>query len=189
MSRVWETRCETHTQKLVLLALADNANDEGECWPSIQTIYHKCNLTERAVCYELKRLSKNGWIKASKRTDSKTGARKSNRYRIDLSKLPLNPVQRPPLNKVQTLSERNSETPLNILHPEPSDKPSVNQGKAPKKFVSELNAQIKLANEQIQSLRDNYTNGDGGWVSEPMRLECQELCRKRKAWKNEMMNL
>lgn len=49
MSRVWKTHCETHTQKLVLLALADNANDEGHCWPSVDTLARKCDLTDRAV--------------------------------------------------------------------------------------------------------------------------------------------
>jgi len=37
------------TDKLVLLALADCANDEGHCWPSIATIARKSGVSERSV--------------------------------------------------------------------------------------------------------------------------------------------
>lgn len=39
----------TSTQKLVLLALCDSANDAGECYPSVPTLMIKCSLSERAV--------------------------------------------------------------------------------------------------------------------------------------------
>lgn len=56
MSRVWDTKTSSHTQKLVLLALADNANDEGVCWPSITTLSKKCELSRRAVMSQIKLL-------------------------------------------------------------------------------------------------------------------------------------
>lgn len=37
------------TQKAVLISLADNANDHGECWPSIKTIAVRTCFSERAV--------------------------------------------------------------------------------------------------------------------------------------------
>jgi hypothetical protein len=37
------------TQKLVLLALCDSANDQGECYPSVPTLMEKSSLSERAV--------------------------------------------------------------------------------------------------------------------------------------------
>lgn len=48
MTQVWALDLPS-SEKFVLLALADNANDEGECWPSIQTIARKTNLSERTV--------------------------------------------------------------------------------------------------------------------------------------------
>src|SRR5262249_22305654 len=56
MTRVW-----THSQRkdgelLVMLALADFANDAGECWPSILTLAQKARLTERQTRRVLKRL-------------------------------------------------------------------------------------------------------------------------------------
>ena len=37
------------TAKLVLLALADAADDEGNCWPSVATIAGKAGVTTRTV--------------------------------------------------------------------------------------------------------------------------------------------
>jgi hypothetical protein len=50
------------TDKLVLLALADNANDEGFCWPSIRTLESKTSLSNRTVRYSIKRLKENGHL-------------------------------------------------------------------------------------------------------------------------------
>jgi len=37
------------TKRFVLLAIADNANDEGYCWPSIAEIAFKVGIAERSV--------------------------------------------------------------------------------------------------------------------------------------------
>lgn len=38
MSACWPLQGMTATKKAVLISLADNANDDGVCWPSISTI-------------------------------------------------------------------------------------------------------------------------------------------------------
>jgi hypothetical protein len=38
-----------HTHKFVLVALCDNANDQGECYPSISMLCEKTSLSDRAV--------------------------------------------------------------------------------------------------------------------------------------------
>ena len=49
MTDVWRLPLQA-TRKMVLLALADNANDEGsDCWPSIGKLVEKCSMSERAV--------------------------------------------------------------------------------------------------------------------------------------------
>ena len=48
MSQVWDTNLPP-MEKLVLLALADCANDEGHCWPSATTIARKSGQGERTV--------------------------------------------------------------------------------------------------------------------------------------------
>lgn len=49
MTAAWNASSLTHTSKLVLLALADNANDAGICWPSIPKIAERCSLDVRTV--------------------------------------------------------------------------------------------------------------------------------------------
>ncbi len=48
MSKVWDMDIPINT-KMVCLALCDQANDQGECYPSIATICKRCSLEERAV--------------------------------------------------------------------------------------------------------------------------------------------
>lgn len=61
MTAVWALKL-AFTDKFVLLALADNANDEGHCWPSIRTIETKTSLSNRAVRYAIKRLEEGGYL-------------------------------------------------------------------------------------------------------------------------------
>lgn len=50
------------SQKIVLLALADCANDEGHCWPSMATLSKKCSKGERTVQGVIKDLVKAGHL-------------------------------------------------------------------------------------------------------------------------------
>ena len=61
MSVVWGIPM-TPTQKLVLLALADNCNDMGECYPSISTICEKSGLSERGVQGAISEMEKMGLV-------------------------------------------------------------------------------------------------------------------------------
>jgi hypothetical protein len=47
MTRVWQHAQHKGSALLLLLALADHANDEGICWPSIQTLAAKIRMSER----------------------------------------------------------------------------------------------------------------------------------------------
>ena len=55
------------TTKLVLLCLADTANDDGECWPSLQTIANKTGLTRRAVINHVNILCRAGFLTKTNR--------------------------------------------------------------------------------------------------------------------------
>lgn len=63
MSVVWQDAKEYREGPLlVLLALADWANDEGWCWPSVPAIAAKARLTERQVYNVLRGLQRDGVI-------------------------------------------------------------------------------------------------------------------------------
>jgi hypothetical protein len=64
MISVWDdAQTQCHSELLVLLALADWANDEGHCWPTIPRLSAKARLSDRAVQHILGRLIETGRIK------------------------------------------------------------------------------------------------------------------------------
>lgn len=60
------------TQKFVLVALCDCANDQGECYPSIKTLMEKCSLSERAVQESIHELESSGYVEREFRTGRST---------------------------------------------------------------------------------------------------------------------
>lgn len=50
-------------QKSVLISLADQANDDGVCWPSVKTIYSRVCASERAVQEAIRWLVENGYMR------------------------------------------------------------------------------------------------------------------------------
>lgn len=72
MSACWPLQGMTATQKAVLISLADNANDEGVCWPSVSNISLRTCLSERAVQGAIKWLQAAGALTTSDRTGRST---------------------------------------------------------------------------------------------------------------------
>jgi hypothetical protein len=60
------------TQKLVLLALCDNANDQGQCFPSVALLERKCSLSDRAVQNAIAWLEEQGYLSRTFRTGRAT---------------------------------------------------------------------------------------------------------------------
>jgi hypothetical protein len=60
------------SQKIVILALADQANDEGYCWPAIPTIARRCSKSERTVFAMLLELEESGHLSRRQRTGTST---------------------------------------------------------------------------------------------------------------------
>ena len=49
MAKVMGMKVGNPLKKLVLIKLADNASDSGECWPSYQHIADQCEISRRSV--------------------------------------------------------------------------------------------------------------------------------------------
>lgn len=64
-------------RKLVLVKLADQANDDGECWPSYQSIAEACEMSRRTVISHIEWLEENGFLRRNYRK-SKEGLSRSN---------------------------------------------------------------------------------------------------------------
>lgn len=71
MSQVWKVTLEP-SLKLVLLALADNASDQGECWPSIDNIARKSCRNRRNTFAALAKLERLGHISKAPRNGHST---------------------------------------------------------------------------------------------------------------------
>ena len=97
---------------MVLLALCDNANDEGECYPSVQTLAAKCSVSDRAVQMQLTKLEEMGYVAREIRTGRSTV------YHIRKpSEWPSTPERRSPPKDVHP---RTTFTPPpNDIHPTP----------------------------------------------------------------------
>lgn len=71
-------------RKLVLIKLADNANDDGICWPSYRHIADQCEIDRKTAMRHVDWLEENKFLSKQYRKDDERG-NKSNVYRIDIA--------------------------------------------------------------------------------------------------------
>lgn len=71
-------------EKMVLLKLADRANDDGECWPGQESLAKQCSMTDRALRDNLAKIKERGLVEVEMR-------RKGNRQATNLYRLTLQP--------------------------------------------------------------------------------------------------
>ncbi len=72
MAACWPIKQMSAAQKAVLISLADQANDDGVCWPAVNTIADRTCLSERAVQEALSWLQKTGIVFRTYRHNSST---------------------------------------------------------------------------------------------------------------------
>ncbi|NMX92016.1 MULTISPECIES: helix-turn-helix domain-containing protein [unclassified Pseudomonas] len=63
MVKAMKTKVGNPLRKLVLIKLADNANDMGECWPSYQHIADQCEIGRSTVKVHIRELEKCGLLR------------------------------------------------------------------------------------------------------------------------------
>lgn len=82
MAKAMQLQVGSTAQKMVLLKLADNANDKGECFPSYETIARHCEISRQSAINHIKSLCKKGFVrKITRKTDK---GHTSNLYILDL---------------------------------------------------------------------------------------------------------
>lgn len=67
MVKAMQAKVGNPLRKLVLIKMADNANDEGECWPSYQHIADQCEIGRSTVRKHIKELEKQGFLRITNR--------------------------------------------------------------------------------------------------------------------------
>ena len=81
MVKAMQSKVGNPLRKLVLIKLADNANDQGECWPSYQHIADQCEMSKRSVMIHIDALIQNGFLRKELRIGGEKG-NKSNLYTL-----------------------------------------------------------------------------------------------------------
>jgi hypothetical protein len=112
MTKAWETSLRSGP-KMVLLALCDNANDEGECYPGIPTIARKCSMSERAVQGHITDMETAGILQRNLRSG------RSTLYRIFVAKFPT-PAESAPLQGLHPTPADFAPPPPQPVHPTPA---------------------------------------------------------------------
>ncbi|ARC36636.1 helix-turn-helix domain-containing protein [Paracoccus yeei] len=96
-SLAWRHGPADRNDLLVLLAIADFADDDGYCWPSIKSLAKKARMTERGVQKIVRRLEAQGLVSIL----TGTGRRNCNEYTLNLD-----------------LLQKGERETLNHVHPE-----------------------------------------------------------------------
>ncbi|MEX0445228.1 helix-turn-helix domain-containing protein [Xenorhabdus sp. SGI246] len=82
MAKAMQMKVGNPSRKLVLLKLADNANDKGECFPSYQHVADQCEISRRSVIKHIDDLCQQGLVRKVFRKGEKGNS--SNVYILDL---------------------------------------------------------------------------------------------------------
>ena len=97
MNRIWFRTDLGQMEKFVALALADTADDFGECYPAVATIALKCSCSERSVQNSIKSLCERGLLRKIERLNQ------SNLYAFQLDLLPH--MERPRRQKERRMTD------------------------------------------------------------------------------------
>ena len=83
MTAIWDYGPTDIYERMLLLAIADHANDEGtHAFPSMASLAKKCSMCGRQVIYKLNQLESDGWLSVSHQYGGRT-----NCYQINVKKL------------------------------------------------------------------------------------------------------
>lgn len=216
LGNVWDA-CAAHDvkgAKLVIMArLADYSNDDGVCYPSVETICRQLGLGESTVRTAIAELESSGWLRRESRR--KGNRNTSNLYHLNADRLEA--LARIEKDKVAALkkqrrtngfhpsesdpskSEPSDSVCSNGFHPSDSDKngvftrqnltpdPQVNSKHDPqvnsKQESQDISARGKAPSEN-RSSKENYSNEfEQAWQAYPKRAGGNSKAAAWKAWK------
>ncbi|EAU9814058.1 helix-turn-helix domain-containing protein [Salmonella enterica] len=150
MARAMAIKTGNPIRKLVLIKLADNANDNGECWPSYQHIADHCECSRSAVRSHIDALIGMGVLTKENRMGINNGkGNTSNVYYLNLDN-PMPPKSTgmplentPPMPCGGTRTSHSFE-PVN----EPNDPPNPQKGEGDEWLLADAKKALEFYNEQ-----------------------------------------
>lgn len=119
MSAAFKTALSS-THKFVLVALCDNANDQGECFPSVSMLAEKTSLSDRAVQKSITYLCDMGFIMRNARNGRSTyyTVTAPHTWAIQPPNV-VHPRTTFTPNNIHPTPEQCSPPPPNVVHPTP----------------------------------------------------------------------
>lgn len=134
MTRVWDEAPFEKTTLLILLCMADHANDEGVCWPAIPTLAKKARCSERWARDIVAELEQKGWLERDLRPGRAT------MYKVLFPPTPepqFTPEDTSPLKQAspppRNPTSGDPGTPVPMNHKEPPSQPSSTKKRSSKK--------------------------------------------------------
>ena len=109
MSAVWECEGLDASERLVMLSLADHADDMGRCYPSISRLCQRTSMSDRGIQKVIGRLVERGFITVK----ASAGQGGANIYTLST------PEPRSPPNRVHPCPRTRFTTPPNHVHHPP----------------------------------------------------------------------
>ncbi|MEG9685448.1 helix-turn-helix domain-containing protein [Klebsiella michiganensis] len=158
MAKAMAIKTGNPIRKLVLIKLADNANDSGECWPSYKHIADHCECSKSAVRDHIDALISMGLLVKENRPGVKNGkGNASNLYCMKLDN-PMPPKSIAPMPSKSTGMPPKSIAPMpcggtitsHSFEPviEPIDPPNPQTGEGDEKINSDAKKALEFYNEQ-----------------------------------------
>jgi hypothetical protein len=152
MSNVWADSQQKEGALLVLLAIADFADDDGRAYPSVIALAKKSRLSERQVIRVVRKLEEDGEL----RVEREPG--RHNTHWVTMGRgeklSPLTPVSPTPDAGVTPTPDTGVMSPLTPVSPEPYIEPSirtVSEPSRPRKTEVDDNFEEALEDEFWQS--------------------------------------
>ncbi|HBZ1164513.1 TPA: helix-turn-helix domain-containing protein [Klebsiella pneumoniae] len=158
MAKAMAIKTGNPIRKLVLIKLADNANDSGECWPSYKHIADHCECSKSAVRDHIDALISMGLLVKENRPGVKNGkGNASNLYCMNLDN-PMPPKSIAPMPSESTGMPPKSIAPMpcggtrtsHSFEPviEPTDPPNPQTGEGDEKVNSDAKKALEFYNQK-----------------------------------------
>jgi hypothetical protein len=169
MTQCWPLQGMSAAQKAVLISLADNANDEGVCWPAISTIVKRTCLSERAVRNAIR------WLEDSKVIASHQRHGRSTWYTVT-------PASYTP----GTSCPPAPDAPRTVKEPsiEPQEGASAPVAKSPRKVSVPVQAIVDLFNETLPELPTVVLINKGRQATVKARWNDSEVHQDLDFWRD-----
>ncbi|EML0562616.1 TPA: helix-turn-helix domain-containing protein [Klebsiella aerogenes] len=161
MAKAMAIKTGNPIRKLVLIKLADNANDYGECWPSYKHIADHCECSKSAVRDHIDALISMGLLVKENRPGVKNGkGNASNLYCMKLDN-PMPPKSIAPMPSESTGMPPESIPPMpcggtrtsHSYEPviEPKDPPYPQTGESDERIFSDAQKALEFYNEKTST--------------------------------------